>query len=71
MVFHHTKSVYIEVPFLFASVQTIHYGNITSSEMSTERKMSGAFVLILSPGFKFMKNTETLGNVHFCVSYST
>jgi len=39
--------------------------------MSTERKMSGAFVLILSPGFKFMKNTETLGNVRFCVSYST
>jgi len=35
--------------------------------------MSGAYVLILSLGFKFMRNTETLGylNVPFRVSYNT
>jgi hypothetical protein len=64
MGFHHTKSIYIEVPFLFASAQTIQCGNTTSSEMSTEHNMSGAFVLILSIVFKFMKNTEMLGNLN-------
>jgi hypothetical protein len=65
--------MYIEVPFLFASAQTIQYLNVTSSEMSIERKMSFAFVLILSLGFKFLKNTEILGNLNvpFCVSYNT
>ena len=72
-VFHHTKSVYYEVPFLFAIAQTIHYGNITSSEMTTDQNTSGAFVLILSLGFKFMQNTEMSGNLYipFRVSYNT
>lgn len=71
MVFHYTKLIYSEVPF-FASSQTIHYGNVTSSKMFTEN-MSSAFVLILSLGFKFVKNTEMLGNldVPFRVSYNT
>jgi len=47
--------MHIEVPILFAIAQTIHYGNITSLEMSTHRNMSAAFVLILSLGFKFMQ----------------
>jgi len=41
--------------------------------MSTEHNVSGAFVLKLSRGFKFMKNTEMLGNLNlpFRVSYNT
>ena len=71
-VFNRTKSIYIEVPFLFAGAQTIHYSNATGSEMSTEHNMSGAFVLVLSLGFKFVKNTEMLGNlsVPFHVSHN-
>jgi hypothetical protein len=61
------------VPFLFGITKTIHFGNITGLEMSTDQNMSGAFVLILSLGFKFMQNTEMWSNLYvpFGVSYNT
>ena len=61
------------MPFLFGIAKTIHFGHITSLELSTEHNMSGAFVLILSLGFKIMMNTETMVNLNvpFRVSYNT